>query len=158
MTGPIPTELGGLTRLESLDLGGSELTGPIPPELGGLTQLEELNLARNNLSGLLPRSLLQLDRLRHFFINGNESLCIPGIRVFDVWLQGLENWDGLENWGGLWVLCNATDLEILRSLFETVGGERWTRSDGWMADHTPGEWYGVNGGFARSSDRAGPRP
>ena len=145
LTGPIPTELGGLTQLESLDLGGNRLSGPIPPELGGLTRLESLNLGWNELSGPIPRSLLQLDRLRDFRIGGNESrpneaqsLCIPGIPAFDAWLQGLENWDG-----PVFILCNAIDLEVLRSLFETAGGERWGRSDGWLADHAPGEWYGV---------------
>ena len=143
LTGPIPTELGGLTQLESLSLGWNELSGPIPTELGNLANLTRLILWDNNLSGPVPRSLLQLGRLRDFRISGNESLCIPGIPAFDAWLQGLESWDGLESWHGRFVLCNATDLEILRSLFEAVGGERWTRSDGWLADHAPNEWYGV---------------
>ena len=38
----IPPELGQLTQLESLALGGNLLTGTLPPELGQLTQLETL--------------------------------------------------------------------------------------------------------------------
>ena len=44
MTGPIPAELGNLTNLEHLFLGGNELTGPIPAELGNLTNLGWLEL------------------------------------------------------------------------------------------------------------------
>ena len=36
LVGPIPPELGDLTRLTRLVLEGNELTGPIPPELGNL--------------------------------------------------------------------------------------------------------------------------
>ena len=40
LTGPIPAELGRLTSLRTLDLGGNELTGPIPAELEDLANLE----------------------------------------------------------------------------------------------------------------------
>ena len=42
MTGEIPPELGGLSNLTELGLGGNQLTGEIPPELGGLSNLTEL--------------------------------------------------------------------------------------------------------------------
>ena len=43
MTGEIPDELGSLTSLTILALGGNELTGPIPTELGNLTSLTTLD-------------------------------------------------------------------------------------------------------------------
>ncbi|CAN0513177.1 unnamed protein product, partial [Ectocarpus sp. 8 AP-2014] len=50
-TGHIPKELGDLSRLERLRLGGNQLDGPIPPELGNLPALEYLYLDENRLSG-----------------------------------------------------------------------------------------------------------
>ena len=49
--GEIPDELGQLSRLEGLALGGNQLTGDIPSELGQLTQLRELFLYGNQLTG-----------------------------------------------------------------------------------------------------------
>ena len=36
----IPPELGNLTNLKALRLGGNQLSGEIPPELGNLSSLE----------------------------------------------------------------------------------------------------------------------
>ena len=54
LTGPIPSELGNLTRLTELNLGLNGLTGPIPPELGNLTRLRKLNLYFNGLGARQP--------------------------------------------------------------------------------------------------------
>ena len=51
LVGPIPPELGDLTRLTRLVLEGNELTGPIPPELGNLPDLGLLDLGDNSLTG-----------------------------------------------------------------------------------------------------------
>ena len=64
LNGEIPRELGNLTSLEVLDLGGgvfdldeNRLSGEIPPELGNLSNLESLNLRHTGLSGCIPDSL-----------------------------------------------------------------------------------------------------
>ena len=57
LTGRIPTQLSGLTLLETLRLDGNQLTGPIPEELSLLPNLRELNLASNKLSGMVSPSL-----------------------------------------------------------------------------------------------------
>ena len=72
LTGPIPPELGALTQLEELTLGGNELSGPIPTELGGLVQLESLNLGWNELSGPIPTELGGLANLRSLWLPNNE--------------------------------------------------------------------------------------
>ena len=54
MTGPIPPELGRLTKLQWLALSHNELSGSIPPELGSLPNLQALGLAGNGLSGCVP--------------------------------------------------------------------------------------------------------
>ena len=72
MTGPIPLELGSLTGLRVLDLGGNELTGIIPPELGQLRELRVLNLSGNRLGGLIPPELGRLTEIRELYLGRNQ--------------------------------------------------------------------------------------
>ena len=59
----LPPELGQLTGLTTLRLGGPQLHGEIPPELGQLPKLRELYLALSHLSGAVPPELGQLTNL-----------------------------------------------------------------------------------------------
>ncbi len=63
LAGPIPPELGGLSRLTRLDLASNGLTGRIPPELGNLSRLTELRLGLTGLSGPIPPELGNLTGL-----------------------------------------------------------------------------------------------
>ena len=72
LSGPIPPELGQLSRLGTLDLGWNDLSGPIPPELGDLSNLISLNLALNSLSGPIPPELGQLAELRTLRLGWND--------------------------------------------------------------------------------------
>ncbi|KAL7217752.1 hypothetical protein ACSBR2_011065 [Camellia fascicularis] len=53
--GHIPTSLGKLTNLESLDLSSNEFVGKIPQQLASLTNIEVLNLSNNQLVGRIPQ-------------------------------------------------------------------------------------------------------
>ncbi|CAB9531202.1 STYKc [Seminavis robusta] len=56
--GPIPSELGLLSSLQSFDIeGNSRMTGTIPSELGLLTSLSSLDLAGTSITGPIPLSL-----------------------------------------------------------------------------------------------------
>ncbi len=72
LSGPIPPELGQLTKLQNLYLADNLLSGPIPPELARLTKLQDLSLSGNQLSGPIPPELARLTDLRWLLLEGNE--------------------------------------------------------------------------------------
>ena len=63
LSGPIPSQLGDLASLRSLNLGNNALSGPIPPELGNLARLTHLDFRFNDLSGLDPARVGRLGQL-----------------------------------------------------------------------------------------------
>ena len=82
LRGPIPPELGNLTHLRHLNLGGypaldrprpvNNLSGPIPPELGRLSKLKTLGLVNNELSGPIPAELGRLSNLEELRLSSNQ--------------------------------------------------------------------------------------
>ena len=52
LTGAIPSALGDLGSLETLNLSGNQLTGTIPSDLGRLSNLGTLNLSKNQSHSL----------------------------------------------------------------------------------------------------------
>lgn len=55
----IPTEIGGLSYLSSLQLSCCNLTGPVPDSFGNLIKIVELSLGFNHLTSL-PESICNL--------------------------------------------------------------------------------------------------
>ena len=54
LSGTIPTEIGELTNLETLNLTSNNFTGEIPASFGNLINLEQLSLSQNQISGNIP--------------------------------------------------------------------------------------------------------
>ena len=77
LSGSIPRELGSLANLEFLRLSDNAFSGSIPPELGNLGNLRELSLSFNNLSGSIPPELGGLTKLKSLQVNDNGSLSGP---------------------------------------------------------------------------------
>ena len=95
LTGPIPPDLGRLSRLEVLSLRGNNLRGPIPRELGTLDRLTKLDLSSNRrVNGPIPAELGTLARLEYLDLDGTGvSGSIPPElgQLTNLWLLHLPN-------------------------------------------------------------------
>ena len=71
LTGPIPSEIGRITSLASLDLSNNDLSGTIPTEIGLLENIKVLALRNNRLGGAIPVQLGFLDSLERLVLEQN---------------------------------------------------------------------------------------
>ncbi|KAL5739001.1 hypothetical protein ACOSQ2_028181 [Xanthoceras sorbifolium] len=71
-TGAIPPEIGNLTNLVVLYLGGNYLTGTIPPDIGNIRNLQVLYLHENRLTGSIPLTLFHLTKLTALSLSSNQ--------------------------------------------------------------------------------------
>jgi Leucine-rich repeat (LRR) protein len=72
LTGTIPSQIGNLTSLMSLSLGFNQLTGTIPTEIGNLTSLTDLSLGPNQLTGAIPSQIGNLTNLVELYLTENQ--------------------------------------------------------------------------------------
>lgn len=72
MEGFIPTEIGMLKNLTSLDLFHNGFIGDIPQFIAELKGLKFLNLADNKLSGVIPSQILELSNLDVLLLRNND--------------------------------------------------------------------------------------
>ena len=77
LQGVIPSDLGGLSSLLTLNLSDNSLGGSIPSNLGNLSNLTGLNLSDNELDWEIPEELNRLDKLQNVSLNGNLGLIGP---------------------------------------------------------------------------------
>eukprot|EP00549_Striatella_unipunctata_P018668 CAMPEP_0118683960 /NCGR_PEP_ID=MMETSP0800-20121206/6354_1 /TAXON_ID=210618 ORGANISM="Striatella unipunctata, Strain CCMP2910" /NCGR_SAMPLE_ID=MMETSP0800 /ASSEMBLY_ACC=CAM_ASM_000638 /LENGTH=651 /DNA_ID=CAMNT_0006580565 /DNA_START=15 /DNA_END=1971 /DNA_ORIENTATION=- len=113
-SGPIPSFIGQLTRLEELSLKRTFRTNKIPDFVGNnLTELLLLDLDDNQLTGEIPINLGGLSKLYFLLLNRNRLTgSIP------VALNGLENiqmllLDNNTLMGSLDFMCGSTSLDIM---------------------------------------------
>lgn len=72
LVGAIPDTIGNLVSLGNLDLSCNSLSGEIPESIGGLKSLYQLELYENQLSGGLPESMGNLSSLRFLDVSENN--------------------------------------------------------------------------------------
>ncbi|KAG8502414.1 hypothetical protein CXB51_000447 [Gossypium anomalum] len=70
--GSIPSEIGNLSHLINIKLGGNKLIGQIPSTIGGLEELQSLSLEDNKLEGSIPSELCHLNKLAFLFLTNNK--------------------------------------------------------------------------------------
>ena len=70
--GQIPTSLGNLTALKTLDFGGDKLYGTIPSSLSNLKNLEHLYITANQITGNIPSELGELTNLQDLLLYNNQ--------------------------------------------------------------------------------------
>jgi uncharacterized protein (TIGR02145 family) len=84
LTGSIPPEIGCLTNLTILNLGGNQLTGGIPSEIGNLTNLTYLILYYNQLTGSIPSEIGNLTNLTDLWLFVNQLTGEIPVEVCDL--------------------------------------------------------------------------
>lgn len=72
ITGRIPEEIGFLNNMRYLDLSFNSLDGPLPSTIDGLSSLEDLRLPDCGITGPIPPEIGSLPELRYIFALGNE--------------------------------------------------------------------------------------
>lgn len=72
LTGPLYTEIGELTTLESFSVTRCGLEGAIPTELGQLTDMQQMWFYDNKLTGAVPSELGALADMNRFEIELND--------------------------------------------------------------------------------------
>ena len=75
MTGSIPTSVGLLSRLNTLDLHSNAIVGVIPSSFGFLDRLQSLRLDSNHLSGRVPSTICNNKELNSMNVGGNQLSC-----------------------------------------------------------------------------------
>ncbi|XP_058110881.1 putative receptor-like protein kinase At3g47110 [Magnolia sinica] len=72
LEGSIPPQVGNLTFLNVIHLGGNSFHGEIPQEIGHLFRLQLLDLSYNSLVGKIPSNLTYCSDLQVIDLNFNE--------------------------------------------------------------------------------------
>ena len=113
------------------------MSGGIPAEIGDISSLEFLTLGGNReLVGLLPRSLLGLDYLEALGFE-DTGLCPQVDDEFQEWLQSVPNLAGAE------CDLGEVERLALAEFHEMTGGTSWENRSAWLSDTDVGDWYGV---------------
>ena len=74
LLGSIPSEIRGLSALQSLDLSGNTLTGSLPTTIGQLGSLVGLYLTENFLTGTIPTTITSVTTLQEIFLDVNQLI------------------------------------------------------------------------------------
>ncbi|MFV1981508.1 MAG: T9SS type A sorting domain-containing protein, partial [Rhodothermia bacterium] len=124
-------------------LSNNALTGPLPDTLSALTKLKWLILAWNAFEGPIPLGFTAMTAMTWFTFEGTD-LCEPDDPDFQAWLAGIAQ---VSSTGAI---CSddagsgivASDSLALVAFYDSLDGENWTTSTGWLDGPVP-TWIGV---------------
>ncbi|KAG7368355.1 two component regulator [Nitzschia inconspicua] len=72
LTGRLPSEVGLLTYLTSLDVSGCQFSGPLPPNIGGLSSISIFNIEENFFSGHIPSEIGGMVQAKSLLLGSNS--------------------------------------------------------------------------------------
>ena len=72
LVGSIPAEIGDLSTLQLLLMGGNQLSGTIPSSIAQLDNLTNLQLWNNQYNGALPSFISEMTQLQYLGLGGNQ--------------------------------------------------------------------------------------
>lgn len=88
LSGEVPTSLGLLDNLQTLNLKGNQLSGSLPKTIASLPSLQHLSLQKNDFTGEIPlhwctmRILISL-HIDHNHLEGAIPVCLSNIRTLE---------------------------------------------------------------------------
>ena len=113
LRGELPSSIGNITRLESLNLQLNHLTGNLPASICLLPNLYEFDVSNNNLSGSIPAELSNLMSITRF---SRYVKPLPDLRFNQFSGEIPEQIYNHSKWRVLWpsiVLFNSFDINTL---------------------------------------------
>ncbi|KAF8020021.1 hypothetical protein BT93_G0650 [Corymbia citriodora subsp. variegata] len=72
ISGTLPSGIGNLINLETLEMWGNNISGNIPSEIGTLNKMSFMALGGNNFSGHIPESIGNLSMLIKLYLDDNN--------------------------------------------------------------------------------------
>ncbi|MFA5443485.1 MAG: BACON domain-containing carbohydrate-binding protein [Bacteroidales bacterium] len=123
LNGSLPSAIGTLTDLVTLDLGSNPgLTGVLPGETGDLVNLETFRAVTTGLQGSLPASMGNLEKLTKLYIGNND-------------IEGKipESWEGMTAMQDFAFFGTAIQSPLPKTIFTA-----WTHLGSFVMHSNPG--------------------
>ena len=148
LRGPVPQEIGSLSRLRLLDLSSNEIT-EVPSSLANLKELRMLLLCFNNISAVHDE-WGTLERLEHMLIMGNQIERLPAAwatlhRLTILFAENNRIRELPEEWGDSMLELLSVDvahnkIERLPPRWSNLGSIVTFRGDDNQVTELPAEW------------------
>ena len=124
LQGAIPSSIGLLTALITLDFSFNKLNGTLPTSLGKLLSLQTLDLSSNLLHGIIDESIVALPELVFFSVSNN--FFVGPVPIFSSTSLVSLNLDSNDFHGTIWADLCVTMEVYCRGLVTMTGNPKLT--------------------------------